>query len=528
MKSKRELPDYIQQIEDLQLKLPLANGRIDLSQKALAQLASLLRDCIKLSKLIKHAVPPDHHMQQLILISCNHVYSTTNYAQTTLQAIGPITTPSSLNEARLQIERPLADLRDSLSALKEILPKELTNKNDAEDEVLMQVSKFSATGERFLDKEDRNWLVNKIGSSSRFQTVEGRRNLLVDGLIPDFWVGDIDLNGASYEIARTVINDLELRGNLPMHPQKHALCSLLEAMLDSMGYGDAVQTVAILIKYELNSNQNELSKLSEQYGVPLPLFDGESYSKSPDLNIVLPADLDNDYIDGKLEALYASTHGNWLDIDFFIKGARASRSVCRLEWQKRGEGTGFLITNDLILTSYHVINPMGFYGDLTKRLQQCEIRFGAYRHPNGETSAGTRVVRLNQHGLISYSPFNDLDYALLQLLEPVSDRERIQPAMLSHEYVYEDQIANIIQHPFGGAMKVTLRHNQVIKILPKRVYYLSDTEDGSSGSPVFNDDWRVIALHRAAGLKDKHGNLILEANVGVPVTEIFNEIKDYL
>jgi len=35
------------------------------------------------------------------------------------------------------------------------------------------------------------------------------------------------------------------------------------------------------------------------------------------------------------------------------------------------------------------------------------------------------------------------------------------------------------------------------------VYYLTDTEEGSSGSPVFNTQGQMIAIHRAGGTPQK-------------------------
>jgi V8-like Glu-specific endopeptidase len=123
---------------------------------------------------------------------------------------------------------------------------------------------------------------------------------------------------------------------------------------------------------------------------------------------------------------------------------------------------------------------------------------------------------------------DQLDYALLKLREPVVDDYRILKASLSDEPIYKDQYANIIQHPLGGPMKVALRYNQIVEVMGERVYYLSDTLEGSSGSPVFDDEWRVIALHRAGGLQDQSGRVLLEANEGVPIAVILNQIIAYL
>ncbi len=77
-------------------------------------------------------------------------------------------------------------------------------------------------------------------------------------------------------------------------------------------------------------------------------------------------------------------------------------------------------------------------------------------------------------------------------------------------------------------MEVSLRCNEVIEIEPQRIYYLADTEDGSSGAPVFNDNWRVVALHRSGGEIDASGRLLRKANAGIPIGLIMQKISKYL
>jgi hypothetical protein len=64
--------------------------------------------------------------------------------------------------------------------------------------------------------------------------------------------------------------------------------------------------------------------------------------------------------------------------------------------------------------------------------------------------------------------------------------------ILMAEYV------NIIQHPRGRHKHVALQDNQVVAVDPVVVRYSCDTEPGSSGSPVFNNQWRLVALHHAS------------------------------
>ena len=57
----------------------------------------------------------------------------------------------------------------------------------------------------------------------------------------------------------------------------------------------------------------------------------------------------------------------------------------------------------------------------------------------------------------------------------------------------------IVQHSNGGLKQIALTANQVISLWEHRLHYTTDTMPGSSGSPVFNDSWQVIAIHHAGG-----------------------------
>jgi V8-like Glu-specific endopeptidase len=56
---------------------------------------------------------------------------------------------------------------------------------------------------------------------------------------------------------------------------------------------------------------------------------------------------------------------------------------------------------------------------------------------------------------------------------------------------------SIVQHPNGGLKQIVLTANQVLATKPPVIHYTTDTMPGSSGSPVFNDSWHVIAIHHA-------------------------------
>ena len=62
-----------------------------------------------------------------------------------------------------------------------------------------------------------------------------------------------------------------------------------------------------------------------------------------------------------------------------------------------------------------------------------------------------------------------------------------------------DDFVNIIQHPGGLPKQIAIYHNIVVFADLGRVQYLTDTMPGSSGSPVFNNEWQVVAMHHSGG-----------------------------
>jgi endonuclease G len=56
----------------------------------------------------------------------------------------------------------------------------------------------------------------------------------------------------------------------------------------------------------------------------------------------------------------------------------------------------------------------------------------------------------------------------------------------------------IVQHPRGAKKQIALRENRIVDVPERFLHYSADTEPGSSGSPVFNDQWEIVALHHAS------------------------------
>ena len=62
----------------------------------------------------------------------------------------------------------------------------------------------------------------------------------------------------------------------------------------------------------------------------------------------------------------------------------------------------------------------------------------------------------------------------------------------------QDQRVAIIQHPGGFLKKISMQNNFVADADDRLVQYYTSTQAGSSGSPVFDDDFAVVAIHHSA------------------------------
>ena len=56
------------------------------------------------------------------------------------------------------------------------------------------------------------------------------------------------------------------------------------------------------------------------------------------------------------------------------------------------------------------------------------------------------------------------------------------------------QTVSLIQHPKGARKEVVLYGNQVQALYPNWIQYQTDAEPGSSGSPLFNDQWQLVGF----------------------------------
>lgn len=196
-----------------------------------------------------------------------------------------------------------------------------------------------------------------------------------------------------------------------------------------------------------------------------------------------------------------------LRMDWLRRAYEASKSVARLQVAELNGntlfGTGFIGPEGWLYTNHHVIDSVA-----SARRTRVEFNFlesGPTYHYEllpetwmGDAQLDFIRVRLQDRP--------DFPLANLGAL-PIHPRTNLQAG----------ERLQIIQHPDGGALSISLERNGILRIHPPHLYYTNDTLGGSSGAPILDENWQVVGLHRGAASQEA-------ANVGV----LFSAIQDHL
>ena len=126
-----------------------------------------------------------------------------------------------------------------------------------------------------------------------------------------------------------------------------------------------------------------------------------------------------------------------------------------------------------------------------------------------------------------YLTDEQLDFALVAVK---ATGQQLQPFGFNRLIAAEGKaivgdFVTIVQHPGGDKKQVALRDNRIVDVLDLFLHYETDTQPGSSGSPVFNDQWEVCALHHASVLAPDHAELGGIVNEGIRVSVLIKFLK---
>lgn len=222
---------------------------------------------------------------------------------------------------------------------------------------------------------------------------------------------------------------------------------------------------------------------------------------------------------------------NPIPVDTYRKGLDAARSVCLLTTGKSyPAGTGFVMDGadlhpslagrSVLVTNEHVARRPD--GEPGVRAEELVARFTAGGNPTPAEGIGGFTG-------VWWSPSAELDIALLvspQLvsgsappLRPAAALPMVRPG--AHCYV--------VGHPGGGGLQLSIRGNDLIDVDRERLHYRTPTSRGSSGSPVFDQDWDLVGAHHRGSdalkaLNGKPGQY--EGNEGTTILAVISQLAE--
>ncbi|WP_280869201.1 serine protease [Streptomyces sp. MJP52] len=181
---------------------------------------------------------------------------------------------------------------------------------------------------------------------------------------------------------------------------------------------------------------------------------------------------------------------------FLPRGARAARSVARISARENGRelpvGTGFLVSPRLMMTNHHVLPD-------AEAARGCFAEFDAQVTVDNTPQVPVRLD-FDPDGL--FVADRRLDYALVLVASgpdgtPPGETFGWNRLSLQLGKLVIGEPVNVIGHPMGRLKEIAVRDNALQVRLDDFLHYRTDTEPGNSGSPVFNDQWEVVALHHS-------------------------------
>jgi hypothetical protein len=216
---------------------------------------------------------------------------------------------------------------------------------------------------------------------------------------------------------------------------------------------------------------------------------------------------------------------------FMLRGIERARAVARIENDMgQGYGTGFLLPAAslspgfgeglVLLTNAHVCSDDPKVRDALDP-EDVRASFELLKE-EGRAEGHYRVAEL-----LWTSPPWELDATILRLDNAPADLEAF-PVHRRLPLPDGEQRVYVIGHPKGGSLSFSMQDNLLLDHEAPFLHYRAPTEGGSSGSPVFNAQWKLIGLHHAGSrnmrrLKDQKGTYA--ANEGIWIQSIIGALS---
>jgi V8-like Glu-specific endopeptidase len=310
-----------------------------------------------------------------------------------------------------------------------------------------------------LEVEDRKQLITILKDLPELATERSRQQILELSGLKQF-APMLDLSGATFVTVSDIVSYLSNYGRLSYNHE--ALGLFLNTLKSFIGVQQQAFVDMLLTKYDMMTPISALPDIDWWRGRETP---ADVLEKIIGENTLRP-------------------------IAFLRQGLQVSRSVAYIgvrSSQGHWSGTGFLVAQDLLLTNNHVLPDATLLSDTI-------FRFNYEENFQGEAQS-THEYRAKLNGVFHTN--EALDYSLVQLEGEPGEKWGWSP--LLPKRIGIGSRVNIIQHPLGQPKQISLQNNFVQYVGDNVVQYITSTLQGSSGSPVFNDAWEVVALHHAGG-----------------------------
>ena len=224
---------------------------------------------------------------------------------------------------------------------------------------------------------------------------------------------------------------------------------------------------------------------------------------------------------------------------------RLSRRVCLIEREDASEATGFLVGPDLMLTAAHALmGTRGIFADpegVTVKFDQflwnektqtramgdqCKLRRIPFSKNPAQPDVVASSIKTDPKCRRRYDD-NELDYVLVRLDRPIG------LAFLPYSYrirgwnncsradVPPEGKVFVVQHPGGGLQQFAegyIPADHVDREFPHLFRYRTTTLNGSSGSPIVDEQRRVVGIH--VGERSESEQL------GISFQKIFNDLRN--
>ena len=205
-----------------------------------------------------------------------------------------------------------------------------------------------------------------------------------------------------------------------------------------------------------------------------------------------------------------------LDIAYLETGLMRSLSVARIVLPDGATGTCFLIDKNIIVTNHHVIG--------TKEVAEKSIVQFNYQLNAEGLALPLTEYKLDPANGFATSPQEENDWTAVKVSgDPNAKWGYLQ---LKPNNIEKNQRVTIIQHPNGLHKQIALHHNYVRYVDENIIQYLTDTLPGSSGAPVFDDHWKLVALHHSGGhIREPGTKRIAFRNEGIHINKVIEGLK---